>query len=163
MNQSWINSIRKNHAAEHATIAILGSKLDMFGQFGGRSFSSGFFIYGPTSIDIVEAACNEALTRLKAGEYQLAISPFCGTNFLIAGGLTTLTSAVILGRRKRLGKIPEAVGAAVLGIMASFQIGSKVQRKWTTNPDIQNLSMVKIEEIQIGTYKISTIEKLPAK
>jgi hypothetical protein len=156
MQSRWLTLVRKNHAVEHATISVLGRNLDKYGQFGGSSNSSGYYIYGPATKENVLQASAEAVDRLNLGEHQLAISPFCGTNFLLGGAMATLTTGAILGKKNRLNKIPEAIGLSVLALVGAFRLGSIAQRKWTTLAEIGNLTIDSIEEINEGLYKVNT-------
>lgn len=153
----WVHAIRRNHATEHATIAILARRLDLVGQLGGRSVTNGFYIYGPASTEAVEEAAREAVQRLRAGEERLAISPFCGTNFLIAGVLSTVTTALALGSRNRIGRLPQAFGAATLALMASFRIGAEVQRRWTTQSQIGGLRIERVVQTRGGEHAVHRV------
>ena len=104
MGSNWLTSVRKNHAVEHATISILGRNLDKYGQFGGSSNGNGYYIFGPATKENILDASTEAIGRLNLGEHQLAISPFCGTNFLLGGAVATLTTGAILGKKNRVVK-----------------------------------------------------------
>jgi len=156
MVSNWLTSVRKNHAVEHATIAILGRNLDKYGQFGGSSNGNGYYIFGPATKENILEASTEAINRLSLGEHHLAISPFCGTNFLLGGAIATLTAGAILGKKNRLAKIPEAIGLSVLGVVGAFRLGSIAQRKWTTMAEIGNLTIASIEEINEGLHRINT-------
>ena len=156
MGSNWLTSVRKNHAVEHATISILGRNLDKYGQFGGSSNGNGYYIFGPATKENILDASTEAIGRLNLGEHQLAISPFCGTNFLLGGAVATLTTGAILGKKNRLSKIPEAIGLSVLGLVGAFRLGSIAQRKWTTMAEIGNLTIASIEEINEGLYRVNT-------
>jgi hypothetical protein len=78
-------SVRRNHALEHATIAILLGKVGPNTRLVGRASTDGFYIYGNVPTDKIGESAAEALARLKQGESQLAISPLCGTNLAVAG------------------------------------------------------------------------------
>lgn len=147
-----IERIRQNHAIEHATIAVLGRKHDQFGRLGGSAKQDGFFVYGPTTADRIEDAAREAVERLKAGESHLAISPFCGTNFLLGGMTTALLTGMILGTRNRVGRLPQAMGLSALALIGSFRAGGYVQRKWTTKADIGGLEVKGVSQVS-GVYQ----------
>ncbi len=142
-----IDRIRQNHAIEHATIAVLSRKYDQFGRLGGSAKQDGFFVYGPTTADRVEDAAKEAVERLRAGESDLAISPFCGTNFLLGGMTTALLTGMILGTRNRVGRLPQAMGLSALALIGSFRAGAVVQRKWTTKADIGGLEIKSVSQL----------------
>ena len=142
-----IDRIRQNHAIEHATISVLGRKHDQVGRLGGSANLDGFFIYGPTTAERIEEAAQEAIQRLRAGESHLAISPFCGTNFLIGGMSTALLTGIVLGSRNRLGRLPQAMGLSALTLIGAFRAGSYVQRKWTTNADIGGIEVKSVSRL----------------
>ena len=144
---SLIERIRQNHAIEHATIAVLARKHDQFGRLGGNATQDGFFVYGPTTADRIEDAAQEAVERLRAGESDLAISPFCGTNFLLGGATTALVTGIILGRRNRIGRLPQAMGLSALALIGSFRAGAYVQRRWTTKADIGALEIKSVSRL----------------
>ncbi|HET6823449.1 MAG TPA: DUF6391 domain-containing protein, partial [Anaerolineales bacterium] len=74
-----ILSTRRNHAVEHATLKILARKYDDK-NLAGHSNPTGFFLFGDLATDDIRNAIQEAMTRLRAGEHELAIHPGCGTN-----------------------------------------------------------------------------------
>ena len=147
-----IDRIRQNHAIEHATIAVLGRKHDQVGRLGGSAKQDGFFVYGPTTSERIEDAAQEAVERLRAGEAHLAISPFCGTNFLLGGMTTALLTGAILGTRNRVGRLPQAMGLSALALIGSFRAGAYVQRKWTTKADIGGLEIKGVSQVS-GAFK----------
>ena len=67
MNLDFLKKIRRNHALEHATIAIALSKSDKHGVVAGNSTQGGFFVYGDIPDDVLSESASEALERLKAG------------------------------------------------------------------------------------------------
>ena len=154
---SWIRAIRRNHAAEHATIAILSRRLDAFGRLGGRAALNGFYIYGAAPTEAVEEAAREAVNRLRHGEENLAVSPFCGTNFLLAGILSAIGAGLVLGRSKRIQKLPMATAVAVGATLLSFRMGGEVQRRWTTLPAIGNLTVDRIIKMRDGPRAVHRI------
>ena len=84
MLKSLVNSVRRNHALEHATISILLSRQGPM-RIVGRAVADGFYIYGDISTDRLREFADEALLRLQKGEAHLAVSPLCGTNIAVAG------------------------------------------------------------------------------
>ena len=64
---------------EHATLKILARKYDDK-DLAGHSNPTGFFLFGELATDDIRSAIQEAMTRLRAGEHDLAIHPGCGTN-----------------------------------------------------------------------------------
>jgi hypothetical protein len=83
--------IRQNHALEHATITILSGMVSTL-NVSARSSSDGFVIFGDVDLGLLRRALDEALTRLKAGEAELAIHPNCGTNLAVGVSMVTIGS-----------------------------------------------------------------------
>src|SRR6266550_1215228 len=86
--------VRKNHALEHATITILSGMIPTL-SVSARSSSDGFIIFGDVDLGLLRRALDEALSRLQAGEAELAIHPNCGTN--LAVGVSLITIGALLG------------------------------------------------------------------
>jgi hypothetical protein len=141
---------RRNHAIEHAAIHILTARFPKLGM-AGRSDSGGFYLYGDVDTAAVRSATEEAIERLKL-EPELAVHPFCGTNFVVGGMLAGLASLAAMStvseeRRQRgmLELLPRLMIAGTLAGLASQQIGPLVQTHVTTLPDTDGVSITRIE------------------
>lgn len=153
-----INSVRRNHALEHATIAIM---LKRHGQVRvvGRAAPDGFYIYGNVPTAGLEEWAHEALQRLQGGEAHLAVSPLCGTNLAVAGILAGVGSYVAMGARSdRAGGLPGAIIASIAAVIASQPVGRWVQKHYTTLPDLDGVSIVAVRGI--GGGKPTKIHKV---
>ena len=149
-----LGAIRRNHALEHATLHILARSQPRQG-LAGHSDAGGFWIVGNVSNESVRAAVTEALQRLQRGEYQLAVHPNCGTNFVTAGTLAGLAGALAMfgaekGRREKLERLPLAISLATLALVASQPLGSFLQARVTTASDLTNLQVLEIRTSQRG-------------
>src|SRR3989304_2332651 len=80
-----VQRTRSNHSLEHATVALLLQHMGPQLRVLGRSTPYGFYLYGDLPTHLVQQFAHEALARLKGGEAELGISPFCGTNYANAG------------------------------------------------------------------------------
>lgn len=136
--------LRQVHALEHATVWMLSnleearnspnSFRDQNENIGGLSTEKGFFLYGDINLDQLRKAVHMALTRLKTGEWDLAIHPRCGTNTSVAALLTTgmiLTTHLVLPREP----IGQLVGMGLATATANYlapEIGMMVQKYVTT-------------------------------
>lgn len=139
-----INSVRRNHALEHATIAVM---LKRHGQVRvvGRAAPDGFYIYGNVPTEGLKEWADEALARLQGGEAHLAVSPLCGTNLAVAGVLAGVGSYVAMGARSdRLGGLPGAIVASIAAVIASQPVGRWVQKHYTTLPDLNGVKIVSV-------------------
>ena len=137
-------NVRRNHALEHATIAVLLGKVGPNTRLVGRASGDGFYIYGKVPTDKIRESAAEALARLKEGESQLAVSPLCGTNLAVAGVLAGLASLLALGNRSRWERAPNVLMAAVVAVVGAQPLGRVVQRYVTTSADVQGLEIVDV-------------------
>jgi hypothetical protein len=146
-----ISSIRKHHAIEHASLSIIHAKYPAL-RLAGYSDNRGFWIVGQVETDKIIAAVDEALTRLRAGEKDLAVHPNCGTNFaasgLVAGSLAWLAT-IGSGKsfRRHLDRWPLIISLVTLGMIASQPLGPYLQANYTTDA---NIGEIKIKEIVIS-------------
>ena len=152
-------SVRRNHALEHATIAMLLGKVGPNTRLIGRASTDGFFIYGNVPTEKIQESANEALVRLKEGESQLAVSPLCGTNLAVAGILAGLASLVALGGgRSRLERLPNVLMAAVVAVVGAQPLGRLVQRYVTTSSDVQGLEIVAVTKAGRGLAPLHKVK-----
>ena len=151
---------RRNHAVEHATLKILARKYDDK-SLAGHSNPTGFFLFGDIALDDIRNAIDEAMTRLRAGEKELAIHPGCGTNVATSLLLpTTLAWIPMQGTRSnrwRLLLLPIALSFAVLGYVLSKPLGPWLQRNVTTEADLGNLQVKEIVLVRKGVHRVITI------
>jgi hypothetical protein len=150
LDLSLISRVRRNHALEHATIQVLGERLQGL-KLMGRSSLWGFYIYGDVPTAEVLSAAQEGLHRLRAGQWQMAIHPHCGTNLAVAGILAGFGAFLALGglssnRDKsfwdRLARLPLAFTAATLGIVLARPLGPTIQARVTTQANVGDMRIV---------------------
>ncbi len=158
MKLDFITAIRWNHALEHATINLLLRRADTKGGLMGRATMGGFYIYGDVSTKAVEEAAREALARLKKGEGELAISPFCGTNLVVAGILAGVFSLAALGNKDRLRRLPRVILAGLMATIAAQPIGRLAQKHLTTSLDLYSVSITSVTRKGKGRYTSHKIE-----
>jgi hypothetical protein len=146
-----VTAVRQHHALEHATIHVL-TRYNPYVRVMGRSTTSGFWIYGPLSIQEVASAASEALARLQQGEAYLAVHPRCGTNLAVTGVLAgTAAFGATLGHpRSKLDRLPMAVMAATIAAIAAQPIAHKIQERFTTTPDVEGLTIAKVKRQERG-------------
>ncbi len=152
-----ISTIRRNHGIEHATVHVL-TAWDPNIRLVGRADGSGFNIYGDVPPDTLEKACQEALTRMKNGEGQLAVHRGCGTQIVVGGILTGLAAALSMGRRPRLSKLPDVILATTLAAFVSQPIGLQVQEKITTSPDVAKAHFAGVRKLKMGTFEYQHVD-----
>jgi hypothetical protein len=162
MIKGLINSVRRNHALEHATISILLSRHGPM-RIVGRAVSDGFYIYGDVPTERLRELADEALSRLQRGEAHLAVSPLCGTNIAVAGVLAGLGSYAALGvGPRRVGGIFGAIIAAMLAVVASQPIGRLIQKHYTTSPDLDGIRIVSVAPMSKRMLKVHKVRTAAA-
>jgi hypothetical protein len=157
-----ISHIRRNHALEHATLHTLSSHLPNT-MLMGHSDVGGFWIIGDVPPEMLHAAVQEAIARLRAGERQLALHPNCGTNYVTAGTLAGLAGAVAMlgsGRRlqARLARLPLAAALATLALVMSQPLGMLLQARVTTLGDPGSLEITSITHRKQGHLTVHRIQ-----
>ena len=150
---------RRNHALEHATIHMLSRKY-ADKNLAGHSNPTGFFLFGDITTDDIRSAIDEAMTRLRAGEKELAIHPGCGTNFATSMVLPMTFASVPFQRgRSTSGRfllIPAALLFAAFGYILSKPLGPWLQRNVTTEADLGNLQVREIIPVRKGVHRVIT-------
>ena len=154
---------RRNHALEHATLHVLARKYDDK-NLAGHSNPTGFFLFGDLDFNDIRAAIDEAATRLRAGESDLAIHPGCGTNMATTMILpATLMLIPFQGRRsERSGcsqflVLPLALLLAAFGFLLSKPLGPWFQRHVTTEANLGNLQVKQIIPVRKGAHRVVTV------
>ena len=154
-----ILSARRNHAVEHATLKVLARKYDDK-TLAGHSNPTGFFLFGDMSTDDVRAAINEAMTRLRAGEGDLAIHPGCGTNMatsmVVPAAFAWLPFQGARSTRGRLLLVPIGLTFALVGYLLSKPLGPWFQRHVTTEADLGTMQVVEITRVRKGVHRVMT-------
>lgn len=154
----YILETRRNHALEHATLHMLARthKINM----GGHSNPTGFFIFGDLRTEDIRKDLNEAYTRLRAGESELAIHPGCGTNLVatafLPGTLAWLPFQGTRSTRIRLLLLPLAILFGVFGFILSKPLGTWMQRNLTTEADLGHMQIVDVTPVRKGVHRIFT-------
>lgn len=149
---NFITHTRWNHAIEHATIHIL-SRMMPYVSMAGRSNTRGFYIYGDVPTETLQQAVEEAITRLLAGEHQLAIHPNCGTNMVSSALLAASATMLATTTTKRRGlseQIPAGVLGALMGVVLGQVVGLRLQAQVTTGTDFPRARIVEIQRKQAG-------------
>lgn len=159
LNLPLIVRVRRNHALEHATIHVLTEKYRPVNVVG-RSTFNGFYLYGNLTTDQVTAAAQEAYTRLRAGEHQLAIHPNCGTNLVTAGSLAGLATFAVLGnsRKRGLNMLPNALLAATAAMILAQPIGPRLQSLVTTMADLGEMTIKRVQRIYRRNLTVHFVE-----
>jgi hypothetical protein len=152
-NDNPVKQTRRNHALEHATLTVLRQK-GVRGPLAGISGPTGFWLYGMVDPTTLQESVEEALKRLCEGQHQLAISPNCGTNYVVPGLLSALGAWLVMlmpGRgdfRDKLERLPWMILIITMISVFARPLGPLVQKKITTDA---NMGKMRISSIMIHT------------
>ena len=152
---NWWERTKRNHGLEHGTITLLLSRAAAPQPLAGYSVPAGFLVLGSLSTEEVSENAEAALRRMKAGEAELAVSPFCGTNIVVGAALAT---AATLGGYRMAGPglagVSRAFSNAVLAIVASRPLGRLVQQRYTTSGDVGGMRIDDISRHEVGSLTV---------
>ena len=147
MRVALMENVRRNHAIEHATVTLLlerGARAPM----GGYSIGPGFVIWSRASEDEVALAARDALYLLKAGDSELAISPYCGTNIVAFALVGALAAKIFSGQKKSFWSTVRGVAAAlVAATLLGRPLGRLLQRHFTTLPHVEGVEFIEIRQL----------------
>jgi|SRR5215208_7144897 len=150
---------RRNHAVEHATLKILARKYEDK-NLAGHSNPTGFFLFGDLAMNDIRSAIDEAMTRLRAGERDLAIHPGCGTNMatsmILPASFAWIPFQSTRSMRWRLLLIPVALTFALFGYVLSKPLGPWMQRHVTTEANLGDLQLIDVIRVRKGMYRVTT-------
>ncbi len=139
--------LRRNHALEHATIAVMMER-EPHRRLNGFSTDEGFYVQGVRSLVEVEGAAREAIRRLKAGERKLAIHRNCGTTIVAANLLAAVFFLGALGLGFYIGG-EFLYFLIVAGVISAFALrvplSLLLQRFITTDADLTNAEVGWVE------------------
>lgn len=152
-----IEATRRNHALEHATIALLKHQISAETRISGRSTPWGFYLYGDVPTAWVEKAAGEALGRLQVGERDLAISDQCGTSLAVGSMLVGLSAILAVGKERRVERLPQGMLAALAAAMVAQPLGRWVQRYVTTKATVGKLAIAKVERRRQGSWTVHVV------
>ncbi len=138
--------LRRNHALEHATIAVMMER-EPGSKFNGFSTDEGFFVQGVRSKEEVDSAAREALRRLRGGEKKLAVHRNCGTTIVAANLLAAVFFLVALGVGLYLGwdVYLLILGGIVLSLLLRVPLSLLLQRFVTTDAELSNAEVGWVE------------------
>lgn len=131
--------LRRNHALEHATIAVMMER-EPGRRFNGFSDDDGFLVQGVRSTGEVETAAREALQRMSAGEKRLAVHRNCGTTIVAANMLAAVFFLVGVGVGLYLSwpLYLLILAGVVLSLALRVPLSLLLQRFVTTDADLSN-------------------------
>lgn len=161
MLRRWADAVRRNHALEHATVSVLLARHGS-ARLAGRASVDGFYLFADVDAEELDSCAREALARLQAGEADLAVTPLCGTNIVVAGLLTASATAAVLATGDFRSRFPNAAVAAMVGVVASQPVGRLVQKHVTTRADLDEVALVGTRRVFGHLLKVTTSGALGA-
>ena len=143
--------LRRNHALEHATIAVMMER-EPGRKLNGFSTDEGFFVQGVRSLEEVESAAREAIRRLQGGEKRLAIHRNCGTTIVAANLLTAVffLASLAVGLYLNWPLYLLILGAIVFAFALRVPLSLLLQRFVTTDADLTNAEVGWVEPANPG-------------
>lgn len=147
-----LNRIRRNHALEHAVVALLLERDAARPPLGGYSTRGGFFIVAAIPTADLASVVTDALAKLNAGESELAVSDHCGTNLATGALITSLITRVVIGKRKMplWKRLSLLAAAAIAGGLLGRRVGNEIQRRYTTLARMDALQVASITPVLQG-------------
>lgn len=153
-------NVRRNHGIEHATVGILTQRKIKPPIFA-LATPSGFMIYSKLNKNEILSATNESIKLMLAGDSELAISQYCGTN-IVAGGIIAVISTIIFA--KILGKKSKGIlniaNGFFISTLLSKPIGRLVQKYITTDQHINGIKVKNIRSLNLGNFYIHHISTI---
>jgi len=142
---SIIDSTRKNHALEHATMTVLAERYKGM-RMMGQSNPGGFILVADLPTEIVTDAVLEAKRRLENGEPDLAVHPNCGTNIAVSSLAGSAAAFSVLGLLNKKGRNAwwhylVATLFAVPAFILAKPLGPKLQKNLSTDPKTQDMAV----------------------
>ena len=151
VQRSFAQMLRQHHAIEHAIVTLLSLRMPGV-PLMARSDLQGFILFGDVDQHVVEEVAREALSRLQAGEHNLAVHPNCGTNLVTSGMLSGMAVMAVTGGRKRSwsDRLPASLLAATLALIFAVPAGRWMQQNVTTSPHVQGLRIQGVTPLKGG-------------
>ena len=118
-------------------------------------------MYGAVTAPQIQEAIIEALTRFTRGERHLAIHPHCGTNMVTAGMLVGLTSFACMlpgDQRARRTRLPLVLLLSTLALLLAQPLGLAVQQHVTTEANLDSVSGITVDRLQLGQTPLHRIQ-----
>ena len=159
--------LRRNHALEHATIALMMER-EPGRKLNGFSNDDGFYVQGVRSLEEVDAAAREALRRLQSGEKGLAIHRNCGTTIVAANLLAAIAfigviaTGLFMGMGLGLEFYLLLVAGMLVSLLLRVPLSLFLQRFVTTEQDLTNAEVGWVEPAKPGELRAGIVGMLLA-
>jgi hypothetical protein len=142
------SAVRQNHALEHATIVLLSKAFPDI-RMAGVSFAAGFFVFGEVPTEAIRPAAEQALSRLRNGEPEMAIHERCGTNLAVAGILTGLSAMSVAKLRRPYNTFNNVILASTAALVLARPLGLLTQKYFTTRTPNSSMYIVGVRPMTL--------------
>jgi hypothetical protein len=159
--------LRRNHALEHATIAVMMER-EPGRKMNGFSNDDGFYVQGVRSLEEVDSAAREALRRLQSGEKGLAIHRNCGTTIVAANLLAAVAfigvvaAGLFMGMSLGLNFYLLIVAGMLGSLLLRVPLSLLLQRFVTTEQDLKNAEVGWVEPAKPNELRAGIVGMLLA-
>ena len=147
--QQWVRATRQNHALEHATLQLLAAR-GALSEGGGVSDPGGFTLTGDMTLSDTKTVATDALVALQAGESELAIHPYCGSNLLMQATLCLCVALLCLGpqRKRTFPGLVVALCGFLAAILGGRILGPRLQL-YTTLSEVTDREITDVFPISV--------------
>lgn len=128
--------LKRHHALEHATVAVLAEFRGRRIPLAALSDPAGFTLVGPVAAVELQEAAQQALDRLRFGDHRLAVTDDCGTTLLVTG-VAGAAAALLTLRRHPIANFPLAAGLIALSSRLAPGWGRQLQRSITLDTNLE--------------------------
>ncbi len=143
-----LHRTRQHHAIEHATLHMLTARHPSK-RLTGYSDPLGFTILGDLDEQSIRRGVGDALLRLQAGEYSLALHPNCGTNLVTSAVMVALVATITGRKRQALERFVTTLIAVLPVVLFAKTIGFYLQG-YTTTTEVADRWVAAIYPVSIG-------------
>ncbi len=144
-----LQRLRRNHALEHASIAVLFERSGRREKLAALSDPRGFTVISPFDAEELAPAIGEAASRLRVGETRLAVTDDCGTTLLL-GGAAGAALVLLTAARRPIANFPVALLSLAAFSRFAPRLGRTVQEAWTTDADLADLEVRGVQRLAGG-------------
>jgi hypothetical protein len=159
--------LRRNHALEHATIAVMMER-EPGRKLNGFSNDDGFYVQGVRNLEEVDSAAREAAGRLQNGEKGLAIHRNCGTTIVAANLLAAvafigvIATGLLMGMSLGLNFYLLIVAGMLASLLLRVPLSLFLQRFVTTQHDLSNAEVGWVEPAKPNELRAGIVGMLLA-
>ncbi len=100
------------------------------------------------------------MSRLLAGEAELAVHPNCGTNLVVGVSFVTLGTILGMASSRARTRVASAAFSSFVGIAAARPLGQLVQKYITTLPDLRGVRVTEIYRRKLFNFTLIEVRTI---